>query len=112
MAEEATKAHRIQTVDNDGYILGGSEDKPVFVEDHLTSISEGDIYQTDVCIGSSNTIGTGAFVILSNCVAVQPSAGIQMEAVSTSTDDTLLGTGAQKLKLDYYTESPWPHRSS
>ena len=107
MAEEATKAHRIQTVDNDGYILGGSEDKPVFVEDHLTSISEGDIYQTDVCIGSSNTIGTGAFVILSNCVAVQPSAGIQMEAVSTSTDDTLLGTGAQKLKLDYYTESPW-----
>ena len=31
MAEEATKAHRIQNVDNDGNILGGSADTPLFV---------------------------------------------------------------------------------
>ena len=91
--------------------VGGIANYPVHVEDHLTSISEGDIYQTDVCIGSSNAIGTGPFVILSNCVAVQPSAGVQMEAVSTSTDDTLLGSGAQILKLDYYTKSPWERKT-
>ena len=31
MAEEATKAGRVQNVDNDGYILGGSPDTPLFV---------------------------------------------------------------------------------
>ena len=91
--------------------VAGLADYPIHTEDHLTSISEGDIYHTDVCVGASNSIGTGPFVILSNCVAVQPSAGVQMEAVSTSTDDTLLGSGAQKLKLDYYTESPWERKT-
>jgi len=75
---EATKAGRVQPVDNDGNILGGSADKPIFVEDHLTSIAEGDVANTDSCIGSSIGIGTGAYVILSNCVAIQPSDGGQV----------------------------------
>jgi len=111
MTEEATKAGRVQTVDNDGKILGGSVDNPVFVEEHTTSIYEGDIHLTDVCVGSNNAIGAGPFVILANCVAVQPSAGVQMEAVSTSADDTLLGSGIQKLKIEYFTESPWEYHT-
>jgi len=111
MTEEATKAGRVQTVDNDGQILGGSVDNPVFVEEHTTSIYEGDIHTTDVCVGSNDKIGAGPFVILANCVAVQPSAGVQMEAVSTSTDDTLLGSGIQKLKIEYFTESPWEYHT-
>ena len=91
--------------------VGGFANNPIHTEDLLTSISEGDVHITDVCIGASNSIGTGPFVIVSNCVAIQPSAGVQMEAVSTSTDDTVLGSGAQKLKLDYYTESPWEHKT-
>jgi len=31
MAEEATKAGRVQNIDNDGYILGGSADIPLHV---------------------------------------------------------------------------------
>jgi len=111
MTEEATKAGRVQTVDNDGKILGGSVDNPVFVEEHTTSIYEGDIHLTDVCVGSNNAIGAGPFVILANCTAVQPSAGVQMEAVSTSADDTLLGSGIQKLKIEYFTESPWEYHT-
>ena len=87
--------------------VGGFADNPIHVEDHLTSISEGDVYDTDSCIGSSDSIGAGAYVILSNCVAIQPSSGVQMELVSTSTDDTLLGSGAQKVEIEYFTETPW-----
>ena len=88
--------------------VGGFADNPIHVEDHLTSISEGDVYGTDSCIGSSDSIGAGAYVILSNCVAIQPaSPGVQIEVVSTSTDDTLLGSGAQKVELEYFTETPW-----
>ena len=88
--------------------VAGLADYPIHTEDHLTSISEGDIYQTDSCIGSSDSIGAGAYVILSNCVAIQPaSPGVQIEVVSTSGDDTLLGSGAQKVKLEYFTETPW-----
>lgn len=88
--------------------LGGFADNPVHVEDYLTSVSEGDVADTDSCIGSSDSIGAGAYVILSNCVAIQPaSPGVQMEVVSTSTDDTLLGIGAQKVEIEYFTETPW-----
>lgn len=59
--------------------VGGFADNPVHVEDYLTSISEGD----------------------------QPPSGVQMEVVSTSTDDTLLGSGAQKVEIEYFTETPW-----
>jgi len=31
MVVEATKAGRVQNIDNDGYILGGSADKPLYV---------------------------------------------------------------------------------
>ena len=77
-------------------------------KDYLTYVSEGTIHGTDSCIGSSDSIGAGAYVILSNCVAIQPaSPGVQMEVVSTSTDDTLLGSGAQKVEIEYFTETPW-----
>ena len=77
------------------------------VKSYLDFISEGFVNSTKVCIGSNNAIGTGPFVILSNCVAVQPSDGVQMEVVSTSTDDTLAGSGAQKVKIEYFTKTPW-----
>ena len=77
------------------------------VKDYLDYVSDGLIASTDSCIGSSTSTGTGAYVILSNCVAVQPSSGVQMEVVSTSTDDTLLGSGAQKVEIEYFTETPW-----
>lgn len=77
------------------------------VKDYLDHVSDGLMASTESCIGSSASIGTGAYVILSNCVAVQPSSGVQMEVVSTSTDDTLLGSGAQKVEIEYFTETPW-----
>lgn len=77
------------------------------VKDYLDHVSDGLMASTDSCIGSSDAIGAGAYVILSNCVAVQPSSGVQMEVVSTSTDDTLLGSGAQKVEIEYFTETPW-----
>lgn len=87
--------------------IGGIAENPVHAKDNLTSISEGDIAVTDSCIGSSTVIGTGAYVILSNCVAIQPSVGVRMEVVSTSVNDTLLGSGAQKVEIEYFTKTPW-----
>jgi len=86
---------------------GSMPDIPILTQEHRTSVSEGDIHKTDVCIGSNNAIGAGPFVILSNCDAVQPSAGVQMQFVSTSGEDALLGSGVQKMKLYYFAESPW-----
>lgn len=78
------------------------------VKTYIDYVSEGLVDSTDSCIGSSDSIGAGAYVILSNCVAIQPaSPGVQMEVVSTSIDDTLLGSGAQKVELEYFTETPW-----
>lgn len=77
------------------------------VKSYFNHISEGFVNVTDVCIGSNNAISTGPFVILSNCVAVQPTDGVQMEVVSTSTDDTLAGSGAQKVEIEYFTKTPW-----
>jgi len=77
------------------------------VKSYLDFVSEGFVHGTDSCIGSSDAVGAGAYVILSNCVAIQPASGVQMEVVSTSTDDTLLGSGAQKVEIEYFTETPW-----
>lgn len=77
------------------------------VKTYLDYVSEGLIDSTDSCIGSSGSIGTGAFVILSNCVAIQPTDGIQMEVVSTNVNDTVAGSGAQKVEIEYLTKTTW-----
>lgn len=88
--------------------IGNSPDRPIHIEERLTSVGAGEIGIVDSCVGSSDSIVAGPFVILSNCDAVQPSSpGVQMELVSTSGNDTLAGTGARKVKLIYFTESPW-----
>lgn len=88
--------------------IGNSPKRPLHIEERLTSIGEGQVAVVDSCIGSSSNIVAGPYVILSNCDAIQPaSPGVQMEAVSTSEDDALGGTGAQKLKITYFTEDPW-----
>lgn len=88
--------------------IGNSPRRPIHIEERLTSIGEGQVASVDSCIGSSDNIVAGPYVILSNCVAIQPaSPGVQMEAVSTSGDDILAGTGAQKLKITYFTKEPW-----
>lgn len=88
--------------------IGNSPHRPIHIEERLTSIGEGEVGVVDSCIGSSDSIVAGPYVILSNCVAVQPaSPGVQMEAVSTSGNDILAGTGVQKLKITYFTKDPW-----
>ena len=88
--------------------IGNSPQRPIHIEERLTSIGEGQVAVVDSCIGSSESIIAGPYVILSNCVAIQPaSPGVRMRAVSDDAEDSLAGTGAQKLKLTYFTESPW-----
>jgi len=88
--------------------VGSSPRRSIHIEERLTSIGEGEVGAVDSCVGSSDNIVAGPFVILSNCVAVQPaSPGVQMELVSDSAEDSLAGDGAQKVKLSYFTKEPW-----
>ena len=56
-------------------------------------------------VGSSENIGTGVFVILSNVAATQPASEMQMEVVSTSEDDDSVGSGAQEVTIKYLPEA-------
>lgn len=54
-------------------------------------------------IGFNNNIGTGNFVILSNATVVNPGlSGEQVRITSTSTNDSITGTGIQKVKIRYF----------
>lgn len=62
-------------------------------------------------IGFNNNVGTTGFTILSNASVVNPiGTGEQVRIVSTSANDTLLGTGAQKVKITYFDNS-WTLKS-
>jgi len=56
-------------------------------------------------IGLSNNIGTSNFVILSSATVVNP-IGEQANIVSSSANDSLEGTGIQKVRLVYF-DSNW-----
>ena len=73
------------------------------VEDHLALIAEGKIknHERGGAIGSQYPIGTGPFVILSNILATQPDANMQMQVVSTSVNDTADGSGTQEVDIVY-----------
>jgi hypothetical protein len=82
-----------------GDTLGVSDCHCLIAADKLTGVSRGG------AIGSSESIGTGAFVILSNIAAAQPAAEMQMEVVSTSVNDAAAGSHAQEVTIVYMPEA-------
>jgi len=67
----------------------------LIAEDKVNGHSRGSV------IGTNEGIGATAFVILSNETVTQPSANVQMQAVSTSEEDTDGGTGANQVTIKY-----------
>ena len=82
--------------------------KTLRVIDHLSLIAEdkAEDHKRGGAIGSQYPIGTGPFVILSNIVATQPTANMQMQVVSSSVNDAAAGSGAQEVDI-LYLPSAW-----
>ena len=60
-------------------------------------------------VGKILNPGTTGFEIISN-IEVKHPGGIQCEVVSTSADDTIAGTGVQKILLEFY-DSNWVYQT-
>jgi hypothetical protein len=77
----------------------------VRIEDHYLSTASDSIefHSAHARIGSSQSIGSTSFTILSNAAVSQPSTGQGMNVVSTSASDTSNGTGVQQITIDYFT---------
>lgn len=72
------------------------------IEDYYTLIANEHIHEKDAAIGRNDSLGTGPFQILSNPTVNQPANEMQMEIVSTSVNDTAIGTGAQQVTLEFF----------
>jgi hypothetical protein len=82
-----------------------TQHRTIKIEDHYYTVGVGDAFQhtPGSIIGSSASITTTAFVILSNAAVSQPSTGQGMNVVSTSASDTSNGTGVQQITIEYFT---------
>lgn len=61
----------------------------------------------DTKVGYMDGIGEAAFAVLANAVYAQPTDDIQMEVVSDSVEDDVGGTGAEHLRITYFSKMPW-----
>jgi len=78
--------------------------------DYHSMVAKGEVtgHTVNHCIGngSGSTIPTSSYAILTNATVTQPAANTAMKIVSTSANDTLLGTGAQEITIEYF-PSAW-----
>lgn len=58
-------------------------------------------------IGHDANISNTAFEIIANANFIQPTDGIQMQVVSTSSEDDVDGTGGEILRITYFTKTTW-----
>lgn len=106
--ELATESPKMQYVDNEGHILSYEPiEKVIRTEDYYALITEEKIenhidFEKVGAISNPSTIN---LEIVSNISVIHP-GGIRLQIVSTSEEDTLEGTGAQKIKIVYF-NSEW-----
>jgi len=96
MAVEATRAHRVQSIDNDGYLLGGSADIPLHVS-------------TGGAVASTVNDGRQVVATPGTAVALAASTAIKEVTVTAETNNTdIVCVGGSTVLADLATRRGTP----